>query len=112
MQIEEHNSLIELFDIYGKLLSDRQYEVMDKVLNLDLGESEVAELSGYSRQAVHDAITKAKKQLNEFEDKCKIVTNLKSCKNLLNKAKNELQNSDKDAAKTLVCDIINLIEKL
>ena len=63
MQIEEHNSLIELFDIYGKLLSDRQYEVMDKVLNLDLGESEVAELSGYSRQAVHDAITKSKEAI-------------------------------------------------
>lgn len=112
MQIEEHNSFIELFDIYGKLLSDRQYEVMDKVLNLDLGESEVAELSGYSRQAIHDAITKAKKQLLIFEEKCKIVTNLKSCKNLLNKAKTELENSNNNDAKLIINDIINLIEKL
>ncbi len=112
MQIEEHNNLIKLFDTYGKLLSERQYEVMDKVLNLDLGESEVAELSGYSRQAVHDAITKAKRQLKEFEQKCKIVTNLETCIKLLNKAKIEIENSNIATAKTAVCDTINIIEKI
>ena len=64
MQIEEFCEYAVLFDIYGKLLSNKQYEVMDKFLNLDLGESELAELLGESRQSVHDAVAKAKKHTN------------------------------------------------
>ena len=73
MQIDERTKLTVLFDEYGKLLSDKQFEVMDKFLNLDISESEMAELENGSRQAIHDAITKAKKQLLEFEDKCGFV---------------------------------------
>ena len=69
MQIEEHNELVSLFDLYGELLSNKQREVIDKFLNLDIAESELAELLGESRQSVHDAITKAKQQLLSFEEK-------------------------------------------
>lgn len=111
MQIEERNNLTKLFDTYGGLLSSRQHEVMSKVLDLDLGESEVAELYGWSRQAVYDAITKAKKQLYEFEEKCKVVSNMSDCKKLLNKAKIELESGNISSTKTLLCDITNIIEK-
>lgn len=107
MQIEEHNSLVKLFDIYGKLLSERQYDVMDKMLNLDLGESEVAELSGYSRQAVHDAITKAKKQLIVFEETCGVVANQSKCKELLKKTQNMLEKDEISGAKSILNEIIN-----
>lgn len=73
MQIEEHFKLSRLFDLYGKLLSDKQQVVMDKYLNLDIGESEIAEMSGESRQSIHDAISKAKKQLILFEEKCEVL---------------------------------------
>ncbi len=73
MQIEELNNYTRLFDTYGLLLSKKQYELMDKFLNLDLSESELAEFENSSRQSVHDAITKAKKQLLDFEQKCKVV---------------------------------------
>ena len=73
MQIDERTKLVTLFDEYGKLLSDKQFEVMDKFLNLDISESEMAELENGSRQAIHDAIKKAKKQLFEFEKKCGFV---------------------------------------
>ena len=63
MQIEERNVLTKLFDIYGNLLSNKQFEVFDKYLNYDIGESELGELYGESRQSIHDAIAKAKKQL-------------------------------------------------
>ncbi len=74
MQIEELNSYTKLFDTYGVLLSKKQYELMDKFLNLDLSESELAEFENSSRQSVHDAITKAKKQLQEYERKCNFVS--------------------------------------
>ena len=67
MHIDELNNFTKLFDTYGKLLSHKQFEVMDKFLNFNLGESELAEIYGESRQSVHDAISKAKKQLLEFE---------------------------------------------
>ena len=73
MQIDERTKLTMLFDEYGKLLSDKQFEVMDKFLNLDISESEMAELENGSRQAIHDAIKKAKKQLFEMEEKCGFV---------------------------------------
>lgn len=73
MQIDELTKFTMLFDNYGKLLSDKQYSVMDKFLNLDISESEMAELENGSRQSIHDAITKAKKQLLEFENKCGFV---------------------------------------
>ena len=73
MQIDERTKLVALFDEYGKLLSDKQFEVMDKLLNLDISESEMAELENGSRQAIHDAIKKAKKQLFDFEEKCGFV---------------------------------------
>lgn len=73
MQIDKHNTLVRLFDIYGNLLSNRQYEVIDKILNCDISTSELAELEGESRQSIHDAINKAQKQLYTFEEKCNIL---------------------------------------
>lgn len=83
MQIEELNNFVLLFDTYGKLLSNKQYEVMDKFLNLDLSETELAEFSGESRQSVHDAIAKAKKQLISFEEKCGVLKNKNETKKQL-----------------------------
>ena len=80
MQIDELTKFTMLFDEYGKLLSDKQYAVMDKFLNLDISESEMAELEKATRQSIHDAITIAKKQLLEFESKCGFVER----KNILN----------------------------
>ena len=83
MQIDELTKFTMLFDEYGKLLSDKQYAVMDKFLNLDISESEMAELENGSRQSIHDAITKAKKQLLEFESKCGFVERKKKLLNQL-----------------------------
>ena len=107
MQIEELNVYTRLFDVYGKLLSKKQFEVMDKFLNLDLGESELAEMQGESRQSVHDAISKAKKQLLEFEEKCGIIKVVDNIKDKLISAKAFLHDSAN--ANEIIDDIINSI---
>ena len=111
MQFEEFYEYTILFDIYGNLLSNKQKEVMDKFLNLDLGESELAELLGDSRQAVHDAIVKAKKQLVEMENKCHIAENLFKAKQMLSNAKSFLKETDENQKKSIdiIDDVINLI---
>ena len=96
MQIEEHNTLIELFDLYGSLLSNKQHNVMDKYLNYDIGESELGAEFGESRQAVHDAITKAKKQLFVYEEKCKFNAKLSKIRTKLQQiAENSNDNEGK-----------------
>lgn len=109
MQIDERRKYIKLFDVYGKLLSEKQFEVMDKVLNLDLGESELAELDGESRQSVHDAIIKAKKQLGIFEEKCKIVENNEKNAEKLGILREKLKNQDIESSISLIDEILKSI---
>lgn len=71
MNLIERNELVKLYDLYGSLLSKKQNEFLGKMLNLDVGESEIAALYNESRQSVHDTVTKAKSQLFEFESSCK-----------------------------------------
>lgn len=105
MQIEEHIKLSKLFDVYGKLLSQRQFEVFDKYLNLDIGESELARLSGESRQSIYDAINKAKKQLISFEEKCKVVENNDRLMSNLNEIKTRLKRNDIESSLKIIDDI-------
>ena len=104
MQIEELVGFAELFDIYGKLLSKKQYELMSEFLNFNLSETELAESLGGSRQSVHDAISKAKKQLLEFENACGILKSTRESKLKLSKLKMLLKDNDK--AQSLIDDII------
>lgn len=107
MKIEEFYNYTILFDLYGKLLSKKQFEVMDKFLNHDISESELAELLGESRQAVHDAITKAKKQLVDFEEKCKFFEISTNTKNQLQSLKAGLLEKDTKKSLKLIDEIID-----
>lgn len=67
--MEKNIRLSLLFDLYGGLLSDSQFEVMVDFLNNDLTISEVAENRGITRQAVKDMVSKVEKKLENFEQK-------------------------------------------
>lgn len=58
-----------LLDFYGELLTQRQRELCDLSFNQDLSLSEIAENTGVSRQAVHDALRRAESALESFESK-------------------------------------------
>ncbi len=60
-------SFVLLFDLYGKLLSPRQYEVFDLYYNEDLSLGELAENLGVTRQGVLDNIRTAEKKLLDYE---------------------------------------------
>ena len=62
-----------LYDFYGQLLTDKQRDVMQLHYEDDYSLSEIGEILAISRQAVHDAIKKAEKSLNEYEEKLKLV---------------------------------------
>jgi len=58
-----------LLDLYGSLISEKQYESMDCYYNQDLSLSEIGELMGISRQAVRNNIKKGEENILEFEEK-------------------------------------------
>ena len=58
-----------LLDFYGDILSDRKRELTGLYYNDDLSLSEIAEISGISRQGVRDAIKKSEAELLELEEK-------------------------------------------
>lgn len=57
----------ELFDVYGKLLTDKQREIFSSYFDYDLSLSEIAESQGTTRQNVYDAVKKVKEKLDEYE---------------------------------------------
>ena len=111
MKIDEFYNYTRLFDVYGKLLSKKQFEVMDKLLNNDLGESEIAQNLDESRQSIHDAITKAKKQLESFEEKCGVLKTLENAKVKLVNVKAFLKNNSKNQEQ-VVCLIDDIIDNI
>ena len=69
MKLEENIMLSRLFDAYGALLSQSQQDIMNDYLLFNLTNSEIAENRGVTRQAVKDAVSKATKKLEEFENR-------------------------------------------
>lgn len=66
---EKNLSLMPLFDIYGKLLSDHQQKMFELYYGDDLSLSEISEEMGISRQGVRDAIKRCEDALSAFEEK-------------------------------------------
>ena len=58
-----------LCQIYGKMLTEKQYEVINDYYNNDLSLSEIAENNNITRQAVRDIIKKGENNLFELEEK-------------------------------------------
>ena len=68
--MSEINKTLEinrLLDIYGRLLTKPQYEIMCDYYYCDLSLSEISELRKISRTAVSDAIKTATKKLDKYE---------------------------------------------
>lgn len=98
-----------LFDYYGKLLSDKQYNVVDQYCNEDLSLREIAELNGISKQGISDILSRAEKKLKFYEYELKLISkfekinsNLREINKLIEDSKNK--NSD-------LSNILDIIQK-
>ena len=95
-----------LWQIYGKLLTEKQYEYIDYYYNQDLSLSEIAENDNITRQAVRDIIKKGERKLFEYEEKLlfmrKTINQEKQIQNiLLNLNKIQKDSSDKQVSSIL-----------
>jgi len=62
-----------LCDLYGKLLTNKQFEFLNDYYNNDLSLSEIAENNNITRQAVRDIIKKGENKLFEYEEKLEFM---------------------------------------
>ncbi len=67
--MEKNVEISILCDMYGKLLTDKQYIFLCDYYNNDLSLSEIAENNNITRQAVRDIIKKGENKLFEIEEK-------------------------------------------
>ena len=71
--MEEKVRISILLELYGKLLTEKQYEFMDYYYNQDLSLSEIGDNNEITRQAVRTILLKSKKKLEEYESKLKFM---------------------------------------
>ena len=71
--MEKKIEITMLLQIYGKLLTDKQYEYINDYYNNDLSLAEIAENTGITRQAARDNIKKGENKLFEYEEKLGIM---------------------------------------
>ena len=57
-----------LFDYYGGMLTEKQYDCFDMRYNQDLSLGEIAQMLGVSRQAVNDNLKKTEALLRRMEE--------------------------------------------
>ena len=78
MTIEQREELIELYDLYYKLLTNKQREYFEEYYFDDLSIGEIAINHEVSRNAVHDQLKKVIANLEDYEEKLGILKKIKS----------------------------------
>ncbi|MGN1133310.1 MAG: YlxM family DNA-binding protein [Oscillospiraceae bacterium] len=106
-----------LLDIYGKLLTDKQLDVLDLYYNEDLSLAEIAEQYNISRQGVHDSIKRGEELLAEYENSLGIAGQQKEYLDTLHEFKAQALEAFKECqkisfAKNVADKIITLLENI
>ena len=87
--MDEKIKISILCDLYGKLLTEKQFEFLNDYYNNDLSLSEIAENNNITRQAVRDIIKKGEKVLSELT-KIQKTSSDKKVEHILETVKKEL----------------------
>ncbi len=109
-----------LFDFYGKLLSTKQYNVIELYYIHDLSLSEIGEQLSISRQGVYDNLKRAENHLYSYEQKLGLVkkfndnqNKIKEILDHINKISVHLEQSDyviKNDIKRIETIIIDILK--
>lgn len=83
MKIQEINEISKLFDFYGKLLNEKQHEVVSQYVFNNLSLAEISEIMGITRQAVKDLLDRTINLLKSYEQKLKVLEKFNKTSNLV-----------------------------
>ncbi len=85
--MEKDLRLIELFELYQGLLTEKQRELFSAYYLYDLSLSEIAEPQGTTRQSVYEGVKKVKSKLIEYERLLKLKEKTQALKELAGEIK-------------------------
>lgn len=77
MEEEKRQLIIDLYDLYGLLLTDKQREYFEDYYFMDLSITEMAENYGISRNGIHDQLKRTVIALESYEEKLHLYTKIK-----------------------------------
>lgn len=104
-----------LLDFYGELLPESRRTAAELYYNEDLSLAEIAEESGITRQGVRDTVSKAKKQVIEYESKLGLAGKFRAVEETLSDIVprlEKLSESSDGATKSELEDIINKVKTI
>ena len=109
--MEKKVEISMLWQIYGKLLTEKQYEYIDYYYNNDLSLSEIAENEEITRQGVRDIIKKGEKKLFEYEEKLLFMKKTINQEQKIQRVLWNLTKIQKDSSDKQVNSILEEIKK-
>ena len=109
--MDKHIEISMLVDIYGKLLTKKQYDVIKDYYNNDLSLSEIAENNNISRQGVRDLIKKGENKLFEYEEKLNIMKKTQINEQAIQNVLAELSKISENSSDKKIEKILNEVQK-
>ena len=109
--MEEKIKMSMLIQTYGKLLTEKQYQILNDYYNNDLSLSEIAQNHDITRQAVRDIIKKGEKKLFEYEEKLLFMKRTLETEKRIEKALKELTKIQKDYSDKEIANVLEHIKK-
>lgn len=86
MNLEEQVEITILSKYYGKLLTDRQQNILNMYVDNNLSLAEISEELNISRQAVKDAVDNAIQTLKQTEERLQFISRDARIKEIINKS--------------------------
>ncbi len=93
-KIQKISNLVQKYDAYKNLLTDKQQEIFELYYFKDNSLAEISEYKGVSRTAIQDMLKKTEKQLKNFEEKLSVVKSKKEIDKLVEKYEENKINKD------------------
>ena len=109
--MEKKIEISMICQIYGKLLTEKQYNYINDYYNNDLSLSEIAENYNITRQAARDNIKKGESKLFEYEEKLLFMKRMSNQEKTIEHVLSELTKIEKTSSDKKVAQILESVKK-
>ena len=111
MEPENSIKISILLEIYGELLTRKQYDLLNDYYNNDLSLTEIAENENITRQAVRDNLKKGERKLFTFEEKLKIMKKNKIQEELIATILSEINTLTKNSTDIEIATVLEDVKR-
>lgn len=104
-----------LFDFYGKLLSEKQYQAIELYYIYDLSLAEIGEEMDITRQGVFDTLKRSEQKLYRYEEKLGLIKKFNKSHDAIREIidiSNKLEEYGKDNKLEIVYDKAHKIKEI